>query len=201
MAVSAEIAPEEVVTFIELPPEEIPPPPPPPPPINVEQPVAPIDVAKGFQTLSIPDIIPPEIPPPQLGVTIREQDFSGVGREGGRADGREGARPVDDLSAAPTFTPFTVRPDLINADEVRRALVRYYPPLLRDAGIGGRTLVWFFIDETGRVVKTQVKESSGYEALDETALRVADVMRFSPALNRDQKVQVWIEIPIVFTAK
>ena len=26
----------------------------------------------------------------------------------------------------------------------------------------------------------------------------ADVLRFSPALNRDQRVQVWIEVPITF---
>jgi hypothetical protein len=30
---------------------------------------------------------------------------------------------------------------------------------------------------------------------------VAQVMQFSPALNRDKRVQVWVEIPIVFTAR
>ncbi|HSM59648.1 MAG TPA: hypothetical protein VK849_02575, partial [Longimicrobiales bacterium] len=42
-----------------------------------------------------------------------------------------------DLSAAPTFTPFTVAPSILNRDEVVRAMEREYPPLLRDAGIGG----------------------------------------------------------------
>ena len=28
--------------------------------------------------------------------------------------------------------------------------------------------------------------------------QVADVFRFSPALNWDQRVQVWIEVPITF---
>lgn len=107
----------------------------------------------------------------------------------------------EDLSAAPRFTPFTVRPELRNRAEIARALERNYPPLLRDAGIGGETRVWFFIDENGRVQKTQINKSSGYEALDKAALTVAEQMQFSPALNRDKKVPVWVAIPIVFSAK
>jgi periplasmic protein TonB len=106
-----------------------------------------------------------------------------------------------DISRAPTFTPMTVRPELQNQPEVQRALVRNYPPLLRDAGIGGTPVVWFFIDENGRVLRTQLSRPSGYAALDEAAIAVAQVMRFSPALNRDRRVQVWVEIPIVFTAR
>jgi periplasmic protein TonB len=106
-----------------------------------------------------------------------------------------------DLSAAPVFTPMTVRPELQNRADVQRALVRNYPPLLRDAGIGGSPTVHFFIDENGRVLRTLLSQSSGYPALDEAAIAVAQQMQFSPALNRDKKVQVWVEIPIVFTAR
>jgi protein TonB len=106
-----------------------------------------------------------------------------------------------DLSAAPVFTPMTVRPELLNRPEVQRALVRNYPPLLRDAGIGGSPTVHFFIDENGRVLRRLLSQESGYPALDEAAMAVAEVMRFSPALNRDKKVQVWVEIPIIFSAK
>ena len=106
-----------------------------------------------------------------------------------------------DLSAAPVFTPMTVAPELQNRDEVARALVRNYPPLLRDAGIGGSPTVHFFIDENGRVLRTLLSKPSGYPALDDAAIAVAQQMRFSPALNREKKVQVWVEIPIVFTAK
>jgi protein TonB len=106
-----------------------------------------------------------------------------------------------DLSAAPVFTPMTVRPELLNRQDVQRALVRNYPPLLRDAGIGGSPTVHFFIDENGRVLRRLLSQESGYPALDEAAMAVAEVMRFSPALNRDKKVQVWVEIPIIFSAK
>ncbi|MGD8360417.1 MAG: TonB family protein [Gemmatimonadota bacterium] len=112
--------------------------------------------------------------------------------------GREGAEEAG-ISAAPTFTPFTVRPDIKNRDEVARVLEREYPPLVRDAGIGGTVNVWFFIDETGRVRKVQVNESSGHKALDEAALRVAAAIEFTPALNRGTAVPVWISLPITFS--
>lgn len=105
---------------------------------------------------------------------------------------------AEDLAQAPTFTPYTVRPDIKNRDEVQKALEREYPPLLREAGIGGEVLVWFFIDEEGRVVRTQVHQSSGQQALDAAALKVADIIQFTPALNRDKQVPVWISLPITF---
>ena len=106
-----------------------------------------------------------------------------------------------DISAAPTFTPYTVRPDLINEREVQRALEREYPPILRDAGIGGQVNVHFFIDEEGLVQRTLVAQTSGHASLDEAALRVANVFRFTPALNLDKIVPVWIAIPITFQTR
>jgi periplasmic protein TonB len=106
-----------------------------------------------------------------------------------------------DVSKAPTFTPYTVAPDLKNRAEVQAALEKYYPPLLKDAGIGGTVMVWFFIDEAGHVQKNLIKESSGHQALDEAAIKVANIMDFSPALNRDKKVPVWVALPIVFRTK
>ena len=105
------------------------------------------------------------------------------------------------ISETPTFTPFTVRPSMKNVSEVQAALVREYPPLLRDAGIGGTVEVWFQIDEEGMVRQTLVKVSSGHAALDQAALKVADVAEFTPALNRDKKVPVWISLPITFTTR
>jgi TonB family protein len=105
------------------------------------------------------------------------------------------------ISARPTFTPMTVRPELQNMRDVQRALEAEYPPLLRNAGIGGQARVWFFIDEEGQVQRTQISASSGVAELDSAALRVSRVMQFSPAFNRDQPVQVWVEIPVIFTPR
>ena len=90
-----------------------------------------------------------------------------------------------DISAAPVFTPMTLRPEIKNRREVQAVLMRLYPLILREAGIGGQVIVWFFISEDGTVLDSRVSESSGQSQFDEAALKVADVFRFSPALNRD----------------
>ena len=106
-----------------------------------------------------------------------------------------------DISSAPTFTPFTVAPSIQNRRDVIRAMEREYPPLLRDAGIGGTVKVFFFIDEGGQVQDFRIDQSSGHQALDDAALNVASVYRFSPALNRDKKVPVWVSFPITFQVR
>lgn len=107
----------------------------------------------------------------------------------------------DELARRPTFTPYSVAPDLTNRSAIRQMLEAEYPPLLRDAGIGGTTRVWFFIDEEGRVQDTRIEQSSGHAQIDDAALRVAAEMEFSPALNRDQPVPVWVAFPITFQVR
>jgi periplasmic protein TonB len=104
----------------------------------------------------------------------------------------------NDISDAPTFTPMTVAPQLVNEAEVTQLLQKNYPPLLREAGISGVVTVWFYLDTTGRVVRTLIARSSGHGEMDQAALDVADVMRFRPAKNRDRIVDVWVQIPITF---
>lgn len=115
-------------------------------------------------------------------------------------DPREG-ETGGSLIEEPGFTPMTIRPSLTNQRELQRALEREYPVILRDAGIGGTVLVHFFIDEEGTVRRTLVARSSGHASLDEAALRVASVARFTPALNLDKVVPVWIQIPISFRTR
>jgi len=163
---------------IELPPEvEIP-----PPPEQIARPATPVVAEANIQE----------------DITIAPTTFEDNPVENLPPPPDEGGQ---DLSAQPTFTPYTVKPDIKNRGQVQRALEREYPPLLRDAGIGGTVLVWFFIDEQGRVQQTQIRESSGHTALDQAALQVADVFQFTPALNRDKRVPVWISLPITFTTQ
>lgn len=110
----------------------------------------------------------------------------------------ESEKEATDLRAGPTFTPFTEAPSILNRDEVVAAMVREYPPLLRDAGIGGTARIYFFIDKEGAVDQVRLDESSGHEALDTAALNVAGAFRFSPALNDGGPVPVWVSFPITF---
>ena len=65
----------------------------------------------------------------------------------------------------------------------------------------GTVNVWFFIDEQGITRKTFVNTSSGHLALDDAALRVADVIEFTRAMDQDKFVPVWISLPITFTTR
>lgn len=106
------------------------------------------------------------------------------------------------VSDAPTFTPYEVRPEFRNPTDYGRALERAYPPMLKDAGIGGTVVLWVFINEAGEVENTRITQSSGYEQLDRVAEQVMrEVARFTPALNRDQRVSVWIQVPVTFQTR
>jgi TonB family protein len=98
----------------------------------------------------------------------------------------------------PYFTPYTRKPELTNRGEVSAALIRQYPPWLRMGGVGGTTLLWVFINSNGDVVETQLQKTSGHEALDVAAAKVALIMKFQPAENAGTPVDVWIQLPIVF---
>lgn len=168
----------EDMEAVDLPPEiEIP-----PPPEQIQRPANPvvseatIDDDITISPTTFEDNMPDDLPPPPT------ESSAGIGEE-------------------PTFTPFTVAPEVRNRDEIGRVLQREYPSTLRDAGIGGTVVMHFFINEQGDVENTLVAESSGHTALDQAAERVAMAFEFSPALNRDQRVPVWIQIPITFQTR
>ena len=106
-----------------------------------------------------------------------------------------------DTSQTVRFVEHTAQPRLLNADRLSRAIEEEYPRTLREAGVGGRTVVHILVSEEGRVQEQVVKESSGNAALDNAALRAIRVARFAPAINRDRSVELWIEMPITFRAR
>jgi periplasmic protein TonB len=114
---------------------------------------------------------------------------------------RPGTGSGVDASDAPVFTPYEVAPRLRNRDEFSRLLERRYPSMLRDAGIGGTVVLWVRIDESGAVQATRVTGSSGHEQLDAVAREVMAQARFTPALNRDRSVPVWIQLPVTFQTR
>lgn len=116
----------------------------------------------------------------------------------------EASLPIEareELAQSPSFTPFTVAPSILNRQEVIDAMQAEYPPLLKEAGIGGTVRMYFFISESGVVEDIRIDQSAGHPALDDAAIAVAGVYRFSPALNRDDKVPVWVSFPITFQVR
>lgn len=118
---------------------------------------------------------------------------------------REGPPPPAQTATTEGAPVFFFKPDipprLTNGHEIERLLRSEYPPLLRDAGISGTATVLFHIDEEGSVMETRLGTGSGHEAFDRAAMAVADRMRFSPAMNRDLRVAVWVAIPVTFSVR
>ena len=103
-----------------------------------------------------------------------------------------------DVSEQPAFLPRQVEPSLRNRQAFGQALERAYPAALKDASIGGTVVLWVFVTENGEVGNVRVQESSGYPALDAAAEAVMREAEFTPALNRDEPVPVWIALPVIF---
>ena len=172
------------IPIVELPPEvEIP-----PPPEAIKRPATPvISNAPVDEDITIEDITfdanpVDNLPPPP--------DASG-----------------DGSSDMPFWAPRDVDPgfrDERSKNAMRACLEKHYPPLLRDAGIGGQVIVWAYVDETGGVEKTQLNKSSGHVSMDEVAreqVRDCPGAEFSPGMLGDRPVALWVALPITFTPR
>ena len=86
----------------------------------------------------------------------------------------------------------------MNRSDVVKALVRNYPAQLRKDSIGGTTLMWVLLDDSGSVRANLVRTSSGITDLDDAASHVVGEMKFTPALLKGSPVWAWIQLPVVF---
>lgn len=89
-------------------------------------------------------------------------------------------------------------PRLVNGDEVSRLLGDEFAAIREEDDRGGTVVTWIFVDEDGGASEVRVSESSGREALDQAALRVARSMRYEPARMGDDAVGVWVMQRIEF---
>jgi protein TonB len=64
--------------------------------------------------------------------------------------------------------------------------------------IEGKTLIKALIDIDGSVLYTVIIESSGYGEFDFTALSAGLKYEFTPAMQDDRCVRVWVAIPFLF---
>lgn len=109
------------------------------------------------------------------------------------------------LGDNPAFTPFEVSPEIRDPARAKQIVERYYPDMLRQAGVGGTVLIWAFVDEKGRLKNMRLHRTSGFSTLDDAALKalqeIGEKIGFSPALNRDKAVPVWIQQAITFSVR
>jgi protein TonB len=74
-----------------------------------------------------------------------------------------------------------------------------YPEIAQKAGIEGRVFVKVLVGKDGKV--EQIGEISGPEVFHEVARAAALQWTFSPAIQNDKPVRVWVSLPFVFKLK
>lgn len=111
--------------------------------------------------------------------------------------------PVIDqpLESTPGFVPYTVKPELRSPAAALTIVEEAYPDILKRAGVGGSVRVRARVDTLGRVVDAEILTGSGVPLLDEAALIAVRRFEFTPALNRDRKVSVWVSQSITFRTR
>lgn len=73
-----------------------------------------------------------------------------------------------------------------------------YPSLSRKLGEQGRVLLRLHVLADGSVGEVQVKQSSGYERLDQAAINTVKRWRFIPAKRGGEPIPYWYQQPISF---
>ncbi len=186
---------QEKVEFVEVKKDE---PPPevekaPPPPDVVAAP----PIAKGFQVLTPPDIIPLEIPEIDLSRKVTdESDFSGKGVAGGIAKGVEGGAPQVAQGDTPYFEfqvekPAAMAPGTNNMQ---------YPEMLRSAQVEGTVLASFEVDTMGRANMSTFKVlRSDHELFTNAVKNALPRIRYLPAEIGGRKVRQLVQQPFVFS--
>ena len=97
-----------------------------------------------------------------------------------------------DIPVVP-FWKVEVKPQPINIP------VPTYPDMARTAGIEGSAVVEALVDVDGSVADARILKPSGNASLDQAAVDAAMKAKFSPAMQRDKPVRVWVSIPFRFT--
>jgi len=149
---------------------------------------------KGFQTLTAPVEIPTEIPPVNLNERFDPRDYSGVGVEGGLAEGVEGGTGPVDLDQV--FVEAIVDEPPIRLSGPPPV----YPPLLKDAQIEGRVIFELVVGVDGHPEEETLKviESSN-RAFERNARAAVLGSVYRPGRMRGMPVRVLIRQPITFT--
>lgn len=146
------------------------PPPPPRPPVPVE---VPNDELIEDQVINIDAELtfddPLELPPPPKGDDDGDEDF---------------------------FVVVENMPELIGGLAALQKNIRY-PEMARKAGIEGRVIVQFIVNEQGEVENPRVIRGIG-GGCDEEALRAVSNALFKPGRQRGNPVRVQYSLPVIF---
>ncbi len=76
-----------------------------------------------------------------------------------------------------------------------------YPPSARRKRVQGRVLLAVVVTKSGRASSVRIRKSSGFQLLDQAALKTVKRWRFRPATRNGQPVRARVIVPITFKLK
>ncbi len=94
------------------------------------------------------------------------------------------------------MAPLTVRPDQFNG-RVGRSDIPSYPSTARANGLEGRVVLDVLLTREGLIRRVNIVKSSGYDELDESAVRAVWLWHFQP-IGVMTIAEDWVEIPVDF---
>jgi TonB family protein len=151
---------------------------------------------QGFQTVVVITEIPTEIPPVNLNERFDPRDYSGVGVEGGIAQGVVGGTGPVPTDLAQVYVEAVVDEPPIRLS----GPVLQYPPLLKDAGIEGQVIIEVVIGVDGHPEPESFRiiESTN-KAFERPARDAVLGSVYRPGRMRGQAVRVLVRQPVVFS--
>ena len=190
------IVPAEILSeFIEPPvPKIVPPPPAPPVPVAVQQPVvktkAPM-LPPPPQPVAIADATPSPNAP--VGVTTPQPPAPPIA-----APVAQTPEPAP-APASPPAPPAPPKVELPSSDaDYLQNPKPAYPPLSKRLGEQGKVLVRVLIGMDGNAQKTEIKQSSGFERLDQSAMATVLRWRYTPGRRAGVPEAMWFNVPVNF---
>ncbi len=93
----------------------------------------------------------------------------------------------------------TEQPAIKSPRQAQDVILRAYPRVMRDAGIGGKVQVRFVIGPDGKVVPSSVEiVVATAKALGEAAAKAVKQIEFKPGVKDGKPVPAQVIMPIVF---
>jgi len=147
------------------------------------------------------DVPAPPVPvPPLAAVAAPSVDVPPVPQVAARPDPPKSL--VDPAPAPATAQPADTEaaPQAWNADYLRNPKPAY-PNSSRRLGEHGTVLLRVLVTAVGEAAKVELKSTSGYRRLDDSALEAVRQWKFVPARLGERPVDAWVVVPIKFSLK
>jgi len=159
-----------------------------PPQISVAGPVAP-------PTVGVPVPVPDEQAPPEATIATQQemsqQVAPALGNDiGGQTQITQDIK-IDEEPGIDAFIPFEKTPEMVVAVKPE------YPEIAKRAGITGKVFVKVLVDKEGKPKRAVVIKTDS-DLFNDAAIAAAMKSAFTPALQNNHPIAVWIVLPYRF---